>query len=106
MSSMVSILANIYLICLLLVYTLAPGMLGYEVANGPDELCVWGVAKGTVTMFSLLTYTIIIQMVIPPMYQELQGRTPEKFATCLRVAFVALFFIFMGVMICGYAVFG
>mmetsp|Transcript_63555 Transcript_63555/g.185822 ORF Transcript_63555/g.185822 Transcript_63555/m.185822 type:complete len:465 (-) Transcript_63555:51-1445(-) len=108
-TSTLSILANTYLIGLLVFYSVVPGHLSTLAAaeeGAGEELCIWGMTKGSVTMFSLLMYTIIIQMVIPPMYQELEGRTPEKFSSCLLVAFACLFVIFSAVMICGYIVFG
>ena len=77
-----------------------------QMARQEAELCIFGMGTGSVTMFSLLMYTIIIQMVIPPMYQELRGRTPEIFRSCLIKALICLFFIFAAVMISGYAVFG
>ena len=51
-------------------------------------------------------YTIIIHMMIPPMYKDLEGRTPEKFRTCLVISFVAIFVILALVMVCGYIAFG
>jgi len=108
-TSTLSILANAYLIGLLVYIAFAPEAssgASEGSAEGGDQLCIWGVSVGTVTMFSLLMYTIIIQMAIPPMYKELEKRTPELFGACLLVAFVCLFVIFAAVTICGYAAFG
>eukprot|EP00928_Gymnodinium_smaydae_P001138 TRINITY_DN10413_c0_g1_i1.p1 TRINITY_DN10413_c0_g1~~TRINITY_DN10413_c0_g1_i1.p1 ORF type:complete len:422 (-),score=46.17 TRINITY_DN10413_c0_g1_i1:69-1334(-) len=100
-TSTMSIATNIYLICLLIYYAMDPPN-----AHAEESLCVLGFASGSVTMFSLLMYTIIIQMAVPPMYKELEGRTPEKFCACLTRAFVFLFALFAAVMVCGYVAFG
>lgn len=71
-----------------------------------DSLCLLGVGSGVVTQFSLIMYTIIIQMCVPPMYQELEQRSPQKFRTCLFVAFAVLYLLFSAVMISGYVAFG
>merc|ERR1719282_512279 len=68
--------------------------------------CVMGVSSGTITAFSLIMYTIIIQMVIPQMYQELEDRSPAKFSKCLATALFVLFFFFGATMVAGYVAFG
>lgn len=40
------------------------------------------------------------------MYRELENRSPERFAMCLRRAFLVLFLLFAGVMVGGYIAFG
>jgi len=111
-TSTLAILANTYLIVLLLAYMVVPGMqpdVGGDDAV-PEPRCLFGFGanslSGIVCMFSLLMYTIIIQMAIPPMYKELAGRSPRKFERCLFVAFMCLFVIFSIVMACGYFTWG
>eukprot|EP00419_Tripos_fusus_P002131 CAMPEP_0172683326 /NCGR_PEP_ID=MMETSP1074-20121228/18776_1 /TAXON_ID=2916 /ORGANISM="Ceratium fusus, Strain PA161109" /LENGTH=427 /DNA_ID=CAMNT_0013502159 /DNA_START=55 /DNA_END=1338 /DNA_ORIENTATION=+ len=110
-TSTLAILANTYLIILLVAYIIIPDMLpdmGNQAVLEPR--CIFGVGAnslpGIVCMFSLLMYTIIMQMAIPPMYKELAGRSPRKFQRCLLVAFVCLFAIFSTVMVCGYVAWG
>jgi amino acid permease len=106
-TSTLGIIANVYLIALLVFYVVNLDELPPEVrAPDGDRLCLLGFSDGVVTMFSLMMYTIIIQMAMPPMYEELEGRTPEKFFRCLIIAFIILFFIFAAVMISGYIAFG
>jgi hypothetical protein len=109
-TSTLSILANVYMVGLIIVYAFVQGDASRVTADSPENggspLCLFGLTKGSITLFSLLMYTIIIQMVIPDMYQELEGRSPEKFRTCLTIAFAVLFFIFAAVMVGGYVAFG
>jgi len=109
-TSTLSILANVYMVGLIIVYAFVQGDASRVTADsseyGGSPLCLFGLTKGSITLFSLLMYTIIIQMVIPDMYQELEGRSPEKFRTCLTIAFAVLFFIFAAVMVGGYVAFG
>eukprot|EP00928_Gymnodinium_smaydae_P001139 TRINITY_DN10413_c0_g2_i1.p1 TRINITY_DN10413_c0_g2~~TRINITY_DN10413_c0_g2_i1.p1 ORF type:complete len:412 (-),score=33.59 TRINITY_DN10413_c0_g2_i1:282-1517(-) len=100
-TSTMSILTNIYLIGLLIYYAVDTPQYHEE-----ESLCLLGFASGSITMVSLLMYTITIHMAMPPMYKELEGRTPEKFRSCLTCAFVFLFALFAAVMVCGYVAFG
>jgi amino acid permease len=106
-TSVIGIIANVFLFGLLIFYALNPSALPAEVrASEEDRFCLLGFADGFVTMFSLLMYTMIITMAMPPMYEELEGRTPEKFYKCLVVAFAILYFLFAAIMISGYVAFG
>jgi len=110
-TSTLAILANTYLIMLLVAYIVVPDMqpdIGDEAVLEPR--CFFSIGanswSGIVCMFSLLMYTIIIQMAIPPMYKELAGRSPCKFQRCVLVAFLCLFVIFSTVMVGGYVTWG
>jgi len=108
-TSTFSIMANVYLI-LLLVKCAFNAQFNPVTPQGPaldvSGVCILGFAPGVITQCDLLMYTVIILMMIPPMYKELEGRSPEKFQKCLTVGFVAIFFILVLVMICGYIAFG
>jgi len=106
-TSTVGILANIYVVALLVYYavTAKTGVDDSEPPRG-QQFCVFGFTDGAITQFTLLMYTIIIQMMVLPMYQELENRTPEKFYSCLVRAFSCLFVIFGVVMVAGYLAFG
>lgn len=103
-TSTLSILANIYLVALIMWYAIFPT--AKELEQADSDSCVLGFSTGTITAFSLIMYTIIIQMVIPQMYQELEERSPAKFARCLATALFVLFFFFAATMIGGYVAFG
>lgn len=105
-TSTLSIAANTYIVVLVLVYAFTRQHPEPNSTSAQDSLCMLGLEKGSVTQFSLLMYTIIIQMVVPQMYQELEGRSPEKFRLCLIIAFACLFVIFAVTMVSGYVAFG
>jgi len=104
-TSTFSILANVYLI-LLLVKCAFDAQTNSDASLDVSGVCIFGFGPGVITQSDLLMYTIIIQMMIPPMYKELDGRSPAKFQKCLTVGFIAIFFILVLVMVCGYISFG
>mmetsp|Transcript_89272 Transcript_89272/g.139744 ORF Transcript_89272/g.139744 Transcript_89272/m.139744 type:complete len:332 (-) Transcript_89272:45-1040(-) len=101
-TSLVATLANVNLFALLAALLVGHGSDG----SLPSETCIFGVARGGVTMISAMMQCIIIQMCVLPMYEVLENRSPQKFRRVLAVAFGALIVIFCGFSIMAYLVFG
>jgi len=99
-TSTLSVLVNIYIF----------GYLLYQFQQfnwePQDSSCLLGLTSGTFTFFSVLMFSIIIQMCVLPMYQQLEDRTPAKFQSCVVVAFVFLFVFTMMFGACAYMIFG
>jgi len=85
-SSVVAVLVNINL--LLVVFAVFWERAGSEKKGG--ELCVFGFGKGSLTMISTVTNSIIIQMCVLPMYEVLENRSPRRFLRVLLVSFGCL----------------
>lgn len=106
-SSTATIVANIYVVILLVVFAL-----GYDesVTEAGEKLegdiCFFGLTTGAVAQMSNLMYSITIQACIPPMYFELEHRTVAKFTKCLCIAFSVIFLLFVVVSVSGYLAFG
>lgn len=85
-TSSISVLINLDI--LLLIFT-------QLVTYGPaSNICLFGITQGTIAFFSALMFTIVIQMCVLPMYEQLENRTPERFSVSLTYAFVFLFVLF------------
>eukprot|EP00457_Paulinella_chromatophora_P007672 gb/GEZN01007696.1/.p1 GENE.gb/GEZN01007696.1/~~gb/GEZN01007696.1/.p1 ORF type:complete len:457 (-),score=48.87 gb/GEZN01007696.1/:110-1480(-) len=97
-TSSLGVSVNINLLVLLSAHLMWSGV--------PEPLCVLGLGSGNITLFSALMFAMTIHMCIPPMYAELQHRTPQNFQYCVFWAFLCLFFIFSGFASLGYACFG
>eukprot|EP00405_Crypthecodinium_cohnii_P008872 CAMPEP_0206439352 /NCGR_PEP_ID=MMETSP0324_2-20121206/12158_1 /ASSEMBLY_ACC=CAM_ASM_000836 /TAXON_ID=2866 /ORGANISM="Crypthecodinium cohnii, Strain Seligo" /LENGTH=488 /DNA_ID=CAMNT_0053906953 /DNA_START=57 /DNA_END=1523 /DNA_ORIENTATION=- len=101
-TSTIALVVNVYLIIVLVGYffdKLAHNSL-------PEDVCLFGVAKGAVSMLAILAQCVIIQMCVLPMYEELEDRSPKKFSKGLWTAFLALSVIFSVFAGTGYASFG
>lgn len=92
-SSTLSIAANIY-VCVLLATLCFSGWRKPSEDEAEQDFCLLGYGEGTVTMVSALMQAAVVQMCILPMYEEMVGRSPERFAVCLTFSFsfVALLF--------------
>lgn len=93
-TSVLAIVANINLLCLIFVFF---GQRAADDALGPN-LCWLGFGRGTLTMVSTATNSIIVQMCILPMYEVLENRSPQKFTKILLVSFGGLC-----VLLCAFA---
>jgi len=105
-TSTLSILANIYVIGLLVFYAAASGSGQAADVAEVQPLCIFGMARGVATQFSLIMYSLLFHITILPMYRELENRSVKKFGKCLVVALFCTFFILASVMISGYVAFG
>jgi len=85
-SSVVAVFVNINL--LVVVCALLGESAGSEKKGG--ELCMFGFAKGNLTMISTVSNSIIIQMCVLPMYEVLENRSPRRFLRVLLVSFGCL----------------
>eukprot|EP00933_Yihiella_yeosuensis_P072876 TRINITY_DN81421_c0_g1_i1.p1 TRINITY_DN81421_c0_g1~~TRINITY_DN81421_c0_g1_i1.p1 ORF type:complete len:448 (+),score=72.80 TRINITY_DN81421_c0_g1_i1:125-1468(+) len=95
-SSSLSIAANVYVMVLML-STFTSDVFRKPLKSSPADCCFLGMGHGTVTMISVLMQAAVVQMCVLPMYEQLENRSPAKFAKCLGIAFtfvVALFVIF------------
>jgi len=101
-SSVVAVLVNINL--LVLVCVLCGKNAGTEKAGG--QLCMFGFAKGSLTMVSTVTNTIIVQMCVLPMYEVLENRSPRRFLRVLLVAFGCLSLLLSIFCVIAYLAFG
>jgi len=72
----------------------------------PEGLCYLGAGLGTLSMISVMMQSIVVQMCVLPMYQELEGRTPETFRRVVRHSFGALSMIFVAFAVMGYVTYG
>mmetsp|Transcript_70912 Transcript_70912/g.203191 ORF Transcript_70912/g.203191 Transcript_70912/m.203191 type:complete len:445 (+) Transcript_70912:68-1402(+) len=101
-TSSIALLVNMYLIIVLCI-------LFFQKSSDqklPDDVCLLGVGKGVVSMLAVLAQCVIIQMCVLPMYQELEDRSPQRFAVCLWTAFGSLALIFSLFATLGYLSFG
>jgi len=105
-TSTLSILANIYVIGLLVFYAAASGSGQAADVAEVQPLCVFGITRGVATQFSLIMYSLLFHITTLPMYRELENRSVKKFGKCLVVALFCTFFILASVMISGYVAFG
>jgi amino acid permease len=85
-SSVIAVLVNINLL-VVVVLLLRERADSHEISN---DSCIFGVAKGSLTMVSTVSNSIIIQMCVLPMYEVLEHRSPAKFIRVVLVAFGCL----------------
>jgi len=85
-SSIVAVLVNINLL-VVVVLLLGERAGSHELS---DDSCIFGFAKGGLTMVSTVSNSIIIQMCVLPMYEVLEDRSPRKFLRVVLVAFGSL----------------
>ncbi|CAE7943030.1 Dynll2 [Symbiodinium sp. KB8] len=94
-SSTLSIAANLYVCCVLV----AAFSLGWRGDPGKfedvEDCCLLGFGRGDLAMVSVLMQAAVVQMCILPMYEQMDRRSPRRFAACLGISFgfVALLFI-------------
>lgn len=87
-SSSLCIVANIYMFGMLLAMFLNP----HPVVTG---CCLFGVGRGSVTMFYGLMQAAVVQMCVLPMYEQLENRSIQRFANCLAASFFFVFVLFV-----------
>lgn len=68
--------------------------------------CFMGLSTGSIAMFSAMMQTVVIQVCILPMYEELKDRTPEKFNRIVVLSFSFLFVLCSAFAVIGYLAFG
>lgn len=85
-TSIFGILANVNLLAFIFV-TFGQRAAADDLGKGS---CIFGFGKGTLTMVSTATNSIIVQMCILPMYENLENRSPERYTKVLFVAFPCL----------------
>ncbi len=78
----------------------------YETSSLSSDVCLLGFSFGGMTYFSMIMYSVSIQMCVLPMYQELRGRSPALFCTALTRAFCVLFVFFSFFATASYALYG
>merc|ERR1719362_2775735 len=101
-SSVVGVLVNINLLAV--VCFLFEERAGSEKKGG--DLCMFGFAKGSLTMVSTVTNTIIVQMCVLPMYEVLENRSPRRFLRVLLVSFGCLSLLLSIFCLIAYLAFG
>jgi len=104
--SIVAFLINVY-IFFVIVGLLAQedGDHGNDVDPIHPDACLFGWTERGMGMFatsSIVFQAVIIQMVVLPMYKELQNRTPALMDRIILVAFGILFVLFAGFSLVGY----
>jgi len=102
LTSTASILVNVYLFVTVSSDALTVGHVG----EAPQSLCAFGMSVGSVSFFSNMMYSIVLQMTCLPMYRELTPRKPEIFAKVVTVAFSFLFLLFVAFASVGYVAYG
>jgi len=94
-TSTFSILVNVYLIALIGLLYADPVALDAQIPD-PESVCYLGFTRGSVSMFSAMMQTIIIQPCAVPMYKQLERRSPARFQRILVISFSFLFILFAG----------
>mmetsp|Transcript_71626 Transcript_71626/g.142145 ORF Transcript_71626/g.142145 Transcript_71626/m.142145 type:complete len:479 (-) Transcript_71626:13-1449(-) len=82
-SSITAVLVNINLLAVF-VFLLDERAGAHELKG---DSCIFGFAKGSLTMVSTVSNSIIIQMCVLPMYEVLENRSPRKFIHIVMLAF-------------------
>lgn len=97
-TSTMSVLVNIDILVLIFAQFVTSGT--------ANNICLFGLSTGTVAFFSALMFTILIQMCVLPMYEQLENRTPQRFSQALTYAFFFLYFLFGVFALLPYLVYG
>lgn len=71
-----------------------------------QPICYFGLGAGSIAMVSAMMQVVVIQMVILPMYAELEHRSPAKFQRIVAVSFSVLFMFCSGYALAGYTTYG
>jgi len=74
--------------------------------KNPDGMCFVGIGTGFVSMISVMMQSVVVQMCVLPMYQELEDRSPQKFRRVLTHSFGTLTLIFSAFAVVGYVTYG
>lgn len=98
-TSVLTVAVNVYIFILL-------GVLVGQNAGELEKPCFFNVGRGTIAMVTAMMQSVIIQMCVLPMYEELENRTPEKFNRIIVVAFSALFILFSLFSVAGQTLYG
>lgn len=77
-----------------------------ELDGTRPQSCFLGFSTGSIAMFSAMMQTIVIQVCILPMYQELKDRSPQKFNKIVVASFSFLFLLCSAFAVVGYLTFG
>ena len=87
-SSWLAIAVNVYLFVLV----------GYLSVSSPwrgIRPCTFGIGKGIASMFNMLMMAVVMQMLVPPMYETLERRSVARFRVVVFVGFAFLFLLFV-----------
>lgn len=76
------------------------------VAPALEQLSVWRLSLGTCVLFNMLSTAFMAHTNAVRFYNELEGRTPGKFAQVVNVGFFGAAAVFTLVMLTGYKTFG
>jgi len=95
--SLISVLCNVYLFMV---------SLEQFSVNDREESCLLGYGLGAISMFCCTMQTTLIQMCVFPMYEEMDKRTPRRFAYSMITAFAFLILLFAAFAVFSYATFG
>jgi len=71
-----------------------------------NDICTFGISTGTISMASGFNMAIVIQMITPGLYANLDNKSPETFQRIMATAFTFVFFIFATFGITSYLMFG
>lgn len=77
-----------------------------EIDGTRPPSCFMGISTGSIAMFSAMMQTVVIQVCILPMYEELKDRSPAKFNRIVIVSFSFLFVLCSAFAVIGYMAFG
>lgn len=99
-SSSLGVVANIYLLGFVL--------LTFAVRQDvpAENCCLFDVGPGAIIMMSVLTQSVSVQMCVLPMYEELEQRSPRRFAGCLAVSFSCALVLFVSFSCVAYLIYG
>eukprot|EP00747_Dinoflagellata_sp_TGD_P074934 gnl/TRDRNA2_/TRDRNA2_158519_c0_seq2.p1 gnl/TRDRNA2_/TRDRNA2_158519_c0~~gnl/TRDRNA2_/TRDRNA2_158519_c0_seq2.p1 ORF type:complete len:484 (+),score=50.15 gnl/TRDRNA2_/TRDRNA2_158519_c0_seq2:158-1609(+) len=101
-SSALSIASSVYLTGLVISIFLT----GSEEAGLESDRCVVGIGMGSFAMTSILAQAVCMQIYVLPMYEQLERRSPQRFAACLGGSFGFVFILFTGFSTVAYLTFG
>ena len=82
------------------------GILKHSETWTPPEVCMLGFTEGNITFVSSICMAMVIQPCILPMYENLERRSPERFAKSLRRSFLVLWGLFMLFSVFAYITYG
>eukprot|EP00933_Yihiella_yeosuensis_P031872 TRINITY_DN2547_c2_g2_i3.p1 TRINITY_DN2547_c2_g2~~TRINITY_DN2547_c2_g2_i3.p1 ORF type:complete len:456 (-),score=80.12 TRINITY_DN2547_c2_g2_i3:504-1817(-) len=78
----------------------------YAAEKEAPKTCFAGLSWGSVAMMAAMMQTVVIQVCVPPMYLEMENRSPGKFNRVVQVSFFILFVICAAFAVVGYEAYG
>lgn len=111
LTSSISVLINVFVVFavalnFVLYYRKQPTALAANEWTAKGDICLVGVSSGSIAMVSGTLMAAAIQSCIPPMYEEMAQRSPEKFNSALKVSMVLQWFLFAAFCSLGYFTYG